>query len=137
MTLNGERWARRVFPRDSVIHLYQDDVPSSGEGTGVPKSISVPPNSFTKIIVESEGSVSATSNRLYDLFFRICLNRVVKQEARHRHRMVLPNETIVHSWALRWAGPFKEGGLIEVAVDGRVPGDAKWSVNGLRLYGVN
>ena len=135
--LNGSRWATKVFPRDSVIFLYEDDDPTSGTGSGVSKSISIPPNSFTKMIAESEGNVTSTSNRLYDLLFQVRLNGVVRQEARHRHRMVLPNETIVHSWSLRWAGPFKEGGLLEVAVAARVPGNADWTVNGLRLYGVN
>ena len=128
--------AKRVYPRDCMLLLDQADHCTQGSGEGIPRCIAVEPNSFVRMVVEGGGEIESTSNRLYDLRFQILANGEVMREIRERHRSN-PRETIISSWYIRWIGPFKQGGKIELAVRAPEPGDAVWTVNSLVLYGVN
>ena len=122
------------MPSGTVISLYRDEVEDTGTTNTTVKTYTLPSNTYSRIIIESEcgfrGNVNVNSNAT----FNIVVGGVTKRTHTDEGDATGGGDQQEKGRTLKYSEAITTGATIEITTTAVANGT--WSVDSLRVYGV-
>lgn len=123
------------LPSGLVILLYADEADYNATVSTTAKSYTIPANSYSKIMIESEISFQGTGNNDEWVDFEIVLDGTSARLIPLKQDQTGRDDDWKLAGSLKYTTPYPDGGLASIKVTVRL-GTGNWYVHSLRVYGV-
>ena len=123
------------LPSGLVIFLYADEADYNATVSTTAKSYTIPANSYSKIMIESEISFQGTGNNDEWVDFEIVLDGTSARLIPLKQDQTGRDDDWKLAGSLKYTTPYPDGGLASIKVTVRL-GTGNWYVHSLRVYGV-
>lgn len=124
-----------VVPAGTTMLISTDEVETTGTINNASiKSFTVPVNTYSRIMVESEVGFQSVANTSGTATFNLDYGGVVKRTVLIRFDATGAGDTHSAGYTLKYSEAFTGGGLVKITTTGVANGT--WAIESFRVYGV-
>jgi hypothetical protein len=122
------------MPSGTVISLYRDEVEDTGTTATTVKTYTLPSNTYSRIIIESECGFRGFANANSNVTFNIVVGGVTKRTHTDEGDATGATDQQEKGRTLKYSEAITGGATIEITTTTVLNGT--WEVDALRVYGV-